>query len=112
VFSSPAVANGVVYVGSDDHNVYAFNATTGAKLWDYTTGYWVYSSPAVANGFVYVGSDDGNIYAISNAAAVTSHATSNAAAGTAPGIDVVLIFAGLIFAGLAIAAYAVKRYRY
>jgi len=24
VFSSPAVANGVVYVGSDDGNVYAF----------------------------------------------------------------------------------------
>jgi eukaryotic-like serine/threonine-protein kinase len=30
VFSSPAVVNGVVYVGSDDHNVYALNATTGA----------------------------------------------------------------------------------
>jgi len=25
VFSSPAVANGVVYVGSNDHNVYAFS---------------------------------------------------------------------------------------
>ena len=29
-FSSPAVANGVVYVGSDDINVYALNAATGA----------------------------------------------------------------------------------
>ena len=33
--SSPAVANGVVYVGSDDGNVYALNASTGAKLWSY-----------------------------------------------------------------------------
>ena len=38
VHSSPAVANGVVYVGSDDGNVYALNASTGAKLWSYTTG--------------------------------------------------------------------------
>ena len=38
VESSPAVVNGVVYVGSWDHNVYALNASTGAKLWSYTTG--------------------------------------------------------------------------
>jgi glucose dehydrogenase len=35
VLSSPAVVNGVVYVGSDDSNVYALNAGTGAKLWSY-----------------------------------------------------------------------------
>jgi len=33
VRSSPAVANGVVYVGSADNNVHALNAHTGAKLW-------------------------------------------------------------------------------
>src|ERR1700680_3736223 len=36
--SSPAGANGVVYVGSNDHNVYALNARTGALLWSYYTG--------------------------------------------------------------------------
>lgn len=64
VESSPAVVNGVLYVGSDDHNVYALNATTGAKLWSYTTGGNVTSSPAVAGGIVYVGSQDGNVYAL------------------------------------------------
>ena len=64
VFSSPAVANGIVYVGSLDHNVYALNANTGTKVWSYTTGYWVVSSPAVANGIVYVGSNDHNVYAL------------------------------------------------
>ena len=54
----------MVYVGSEDFNVYALNASTGAKLWSYTTGSWVHSSPAVANGVVYVGSDDGNVYAL------------------------------------------------
>ena len=29
--SSPAVANGIVYVASGDFKVYALNATTGAK---------------------------------------------------------------------------------
>ena len=63
MISSPAVANGVVYVGSCDNNVYALNASTGAELWSYTTGTMGVSSPAVANGVVYVGSDDGKVYA-------------------------------------------------
>jgi outer membrane protein assembly factor BamB len=62
--SSPAVANGAVYFGSDDHNVYALNAKTGAKLWNYTTGSAVSSSPALAKSVVYVGSDDYNVYAL------------------------------------------------
>ena len=62
--SSPAVANGMVYVGSLDDNIYALNATTGALLWSYTTGSIVASSPAVANGMVYVGSEDDNVYAL------------------------------------------------
>jgi uncharacterized repeat protein (TIGR01451 family) len=69
VFSSPAVANGVVYVGSFDGNVYALNASTGAKLWSFQTGYYVSSSPAVANGVVYIGAGNasfkGNVYAFS-----------------------------------------------
>ena len=52
VESSPAVANGVVYIGSWDRNVYALNASTGALLWSYATGGYVESSPAVANGVV------------------------------------------------------------
>jgi len=79
VYSSPAVANGVVYVSSYDKNVYALNATTGAKLWSYTTGSGVPSSPAVANGVVYVGSGDNNVYALNatTGAKLWSYATGN-----------------------------------
>ncbi len=63
VFSSPAVANEVVYVGSEDGHLYALNAKTGAKLWSYATNF-VDSSPAVANGVVYFGSTDDNVYAL------------------------------------------------
>jgi outer membrane protein assembly factor BamB len=61
--SSPTVANGVVYIGSDDHNLYAFDAKTGTILWTYATGDKVNSSPAVANGVIYISSEDGNLYA-------------------------------------------------
>ena len=41
--SSPAVVNGVVYIGSSDNNVYALDASTGVQLWKYTTGGPVWS---------------------------------------------------------------------
>jgi hypothetical protein len=62
--SSPAVVDGVVYIGSTDSNLYALNAKTGDKIWNYPTGAKVSSSPAVVGGVVYVGSEDGNLYAI------------------------------------------------
>ena len=62
--SSPAVANGIVYVGSYDKKIYALNASTGEEIWNYTTGGFIGSSPAIANGIVYVGSGDGKIYAL------------------------------------------------
>jgi outer membrane protein assembly factor BamB len=55
VFSSPAVANGVVYEGANDGKLYAVNALTGALLWDYKFPGIVFSSPAVVDGKVYVG---------------------------------------------------------
>ena len=65
VFSSPAVgANGTIYVGSDDHNVYALNPD-GTQKWKFVTGGTVGSSPAVgADGTIYIGSNDHNVYAL------------------------------------------------
>jgi outer membrane protein assembly factor BamB len=64
VVSSPAVANGCVFVGSTDGAIYCRNSTSGKLLWYYPTRDKVESSPAIDNGFVYVGSDDGNVYAL------------------------------------------------
>jgi hypothetical protein len=44
IFSSPAVANGMVYIGSYNKKVYALNALSGTLLWSYTTGQVVGSS--------------------------------------------------------------------
>jgi outer membrane protein assembly factor BamB len=67
--SSPAVVNGVVYFGSGDDNIYALDASTGAKLWSFATHGSVRSSPALANGVVYFGTFDissfsGDFYAL------------------------------------------------
>jgi outer membrane protein assembly factor BamB len=68
VFSSPAIgADGTIYVGSGDNNLYAINPD-GSQKWSFTTGDWVDSSPAIgADGTIYVGSDDGKLYAITEA---------------------------------------------
>ena len=63
-FSSPTVVGGSLYIGSEDHNVYALDAATGKELWSYATGNYVDSSPTVVNGTLYVGSGDGNVYAL------------------------------------------------
>ncbi len=66
IYSSPTVANSVVYVGSDDGKFYAFDATchyTCQPLWSYQADNMVRSSPAVANGLIYVGSSNGRLYA-------------------------------------------------
>ena len=62
--SSPTVANGVVYIGSGDQNVYALDASTGALRWTFNTGDVVHASPAVSNGVVVIGSWDRNLYAL------------------------------------------------
>jgi eukaryotic-like serine/threonine-protein kinase len=62
--SSPAVANGIVYIGSGV-NVYALNAGTGALVWkshDFCGGLGCLDrdaprSPAIAKGVAYVPSD-------------------------------------------------------
>lgn len=64
VLSSPAVAGGIVYVGSADRVVYALNAADGSMRWQYKTQGAVNSSPAVSADTVFVASADGNLYAL------------------------------------------------
>jgi outer membrane protein assembly factor BamB len=77
VYSSPAIADVLgngrlqVIIGSDDHNLYCLNGTTGSKLWNYTMSNPVYS-PVVADLFgdgnleVVVGSNN-SVYCLSGA---------------------------------------------
>ena len=62
--SSPAVANGKVFFGSGDGNVYAADAQTGVLQWKFRTQNVVHASPAVVGNTVYIGSWDSYLYAI------------------------------------------------
>ncbi len=62
--SSPVVANGIVYFGSGDNNLYAVNATSGELAWKFATGDVVHASPAYADGVIYFGSWDSYFYAV------------------------------------------------
>lgn len=72
VDGSPVVANGVVYIGSEDKKLYAYDINTChtkhaipcLPLWvSDATGEKITSSPTVANGIVYVSSNDNKLYA-------------------------------------------------
>ncbi len=61
---SPAVVNGIVYIGSFDKRLHAYDASTGEELWAFHTGGIILSSPTVKQGVAYIGSEDGSLYAL------------------------------------------------
>jgi len=60
----PAIAGGIVFVGCDDHAVYALDAGTGQRKWAFRTGGEVWNTPAWAGGRLYVCSQDGWVYCL------------------------------------------------
>jgi len=62
--SSPVVAQGAVYFGSGDGNLYAIDTATGALRWKFPTGDVVHASPAYADGVLFFGSWDSYFYAV------------------------------------------------
>src|SRR6266496_4163040 len=65
IASSPVVANGLVYIGSNDYNLYALDPTASTQRWTPTspTRYAINSSPAIANGIVYISTAEAKLYA-------------------------------------------------
>jgi eukaryotic-like serine/threonine-protein kinase len=64
IVSSPAIAGGLLYVGSTDGYLYAVDVKSGSMKWKFASKARVVSSPAVAGGVVYFASYDGWFYAI------------------------------------------------
>jgi len=62
VESSPAIAAGRVFVGSNDGRFYVLSLSNGRKLWEFNTGAPLSASPAIANGRIVIGSQDGRLY--------------------------------------------------
>jgi outer membrane protein assembly factor BamB len=68
--STPAVGDGMVYIGALDGMLYALDATTGSQRWAVKTGSSIRSHPLLFKespgdpGTVYFGSDDDYFYAV------------------------------------------------
>src|SRR5258706_14368794 len=62
---TPLYFNGMLYTGSYDNNLYAFNAANGEIAWKYPTDGGIVSRPVVAEDNIYFGSEDKRVHAIS-----------------------------------------------
>jgi eukaryotic-like serine/threonine-protein kinase len=96
VQSSPAVANGTVFVGARDGWIYAIDAATGAEKWrfDHKVS-WINTSPAVLDGVVYAGSSDAQfIQAIDAATGKEIWRTTTGVTWSSPSVAGDMLYAG------------------
>jgi eukaryotic-like serine/threonine-protein kinase len=60
-------SGGRLFVGGADGHVYALDAATGDRLWEFATGDKIWATPVVDGDTLYIGSFDKNIYALNTA---------------------------------------------
>lgn len=63
-FSQPAVADGVVFVGSEDGTVYALDARAGGIRWSFKAASSVRTGLVIDGGLIYFGDQHGAVYAL------------------------------------------------
>lgn len=59
------VAQGKVYFGDSDGKMYALDAATGDKLWEFKAGDKIWSTPTISDSTLFIGSFDKKLYALS-----------------------------------------------
>jgi outer membrane protein assembly factor BamB len=64
IVTSPAVVDGVVYIGAMDGHMYAIDQQTGKEKWNFKSRMPIGSSPAIANGTLYFVSSAGSLAAL------------------------------------------------
>jgi len=67
--TSPAFADGKIYVGTPDGNLYVLDASDGTEKVIFQTlrprdNYAIVTSPIISNGLVYFGDENGKLYAV------------------------------------------------
>ncbi|RDB03422.1 PQQ-binding-like beta-propeller repeat protein [Runella aurantiaca] len=109
--SSPAVANGILFAGSEFNGFMAIDAQTGAIKWTFASGWVTNSSPTVANGVVYVGasavanSNNDKLYAVDAATGVKKWEFRTPDGG--PDYSSPMVAGGIVYIGAGGTLYAV-----
>ena len=95
LFSIPALADGVLYFGATNRNLYAMDAATGEIIWQYETEYnrdpdaYPQYIPAVVDGTAYISSGDGVVYAFDAATGTLRWSFESNDGGSLYGPDVI-----------------------
>ncbi|WHM40720.1 PQQ-binding-like beta-propeller repeat protein [Streptomyces sp. BPTC-684] len=90
--ASPAVADGVVYVGEiDDGLLYALDAVTGEQRWKSHVGIVSWAPPVLADGVVYCTTSGGRLFAVDAANGKPKWEFSNGGGGS------VAVSGGLVY---------------
>src|SRR5256884_1764289 len=76
VIPALAYANGLVFDGAGP-TLEVLDASSGTRLYSYTTGGYLYAAPSVANGQIYTGGTDNHVYAFGLATPTTPPADPN-----------------------------------
>ena len=95
--SSPAVVGDRIYFGTSGGYFYCYNATDGAKIWEYDARPGqVQASPAVSGGRVYFGTTDNYLYALNalTGAFLWRYTAGNSIYYSSPAIDGDLLYFG------------------
>lgn len=62
LLSSPVIADGKLYIGSNNNKVYVFDAQSGTLVGSYATNAAIDSTPAIAKGMLYVADSKGYVF--------------------------------------------------
>ncbi|PWB74237.1 MAG: protein kinase [Anaerolineales bacterium] len=62
---TPAISQGILYIGSYDNNLYALDAAEGKFQWKYPADGGIVSRPVLTDGNVYFGSEDKRLHVVS-----------------------------------------------
>ena len=122
--SSPAVANGAVYVWGFYGNLYALNTSNGNKLWNFTLQQppagasrlnGLFGSPAVVNGLVYIGCNANVLIVLGEASNTTPAPSPSPTVSTTHPLftsfltELVIIVVAIAIAAVAITAFWLRK---
>lgn len=64
IASTPLYADGVLYFGSSDGNLYAVNGASGELKWEFDANSWMWGTPLLDRTTLFVGSLDNRVFAL------------------------------------------------
>lgn len=71
-FSSPAIRNDTIYIGSVEGDAHAINRTSGVTRWSASLNGTIFASPALFNKSIYFATTNNSVYAL-NASSGSEH---------------------------------------